>query len=76
MNIKRRKRIALAADTIEIEIDLLREILDQEQEAYDNLPEGLQASSRGEAIQEIIDRLEQAIDSFDSAIDELRNLEE
>lgn len=76
MNAKRRKRIALAADTIEIEIDLLREILDQEQEAYDNLPEGLQASSRGEAIQEIIDRLEQAIDSFDSAIDELRNLEE
>ena len=39
-------------------IDQLSEIKDEEQEAYDNLPESLQESERGENMQNCIDALE------------------
>ena len=39
-------------------IDQLSEIRDEEQEAYDNLPESLQESERGENMQDCIDALE------------------
>lgn len=39
-------------------IDQLSEIRDKEQEAYDNLPESLQESERGENMQNCIDALE------------------
>ena len=39
-------------------IDQLSEIRDEEQEAYDNLPEALQDSERGENMQNCIDALE------------------
>lgn len=39
-------------------IDQLSEIRDTEQEAYDNLPESLQESERGENMQNCIDALE------------------
>ena len=40
-------------------IDQLSEIRDEEQEAYDNLPESLQDSERGENMQNCIDALEE-----------------
>ena len=39
-------------------IDQLSEIRDEEQDAYDNLPESLQESERGENMQNCIDALE------------------
>ena len=39
-------------------IDQLSEIKDEEQETYDNLPESLQESERGENMQNCIDALE------------------
>lgn len=39
-------------------IDQLSEIRDEEQEAYDNLPESLQESERGENMQNCIEALE------------------
>lgn len=39
-------------------IDQLSEIRDEEQEAYDNIPEALQDSERGENMQNCIDALE------------------
>ena len=41
------------------------EILSEEQEAFDNLPESLQYGERGTAMQEAIDALESAISSCD-----------
>lgn len=38
-------------------------ILSEEQEAYDNMPESLKESERGQAMQEAIDALESAIGS-------------
>lgn len=66
MNAKRRNSInSIINDLIdkfeEIKseaIDQLSEIRDEEQEAFDNLPEALQDSERGENMQDCIDALE------------------
>lgn len=66
MNAKRRDRIDSVINELierfeEIKaeaIDQLSEIRDEEQEAYDNLPESLQESERGENMQNCIDALE------------------
>lgn len=43
----------------------LQGVLDEEQEAFDNLPESLQDSDRGEQMQECIDTLQQICDDLD-----------
>lgn len=66
MNTKRRNAIESVINELiekfeEIKaeaIDQLSEIRDEEQEAYDNLPESLQESERGENMQNCIDALE------------------
>lgn len=61
MNAARRKIIDRAlAD--------LRAVQDEEQSAYDNLPESIQASSRGDEFQENIDALEEACSQLDQII--------
>lgn len=61
MNNDRRKRIQDA-------IAILQYVLDEEQEAYDNMPESLQSSERG-------DNSQSAIDALDTAIGELEGIE-
>ena len=66
MNAKRRNAIESVINELiekfeEIKseaIDQLSEIRDEEQEVYDNLPEALQDSERGENMQNCIDALE------------------
>lgn len=43
----------------------LENLITEEEEAYDNLPEGIQASERGEQMQEIIDQLYDAQSNLD-----------
>lgn len=73
MNQERRtkidKALALMADAKAI----IEEVLDEEQEAYDNMPEGLQASERGEAMQEAITNLEDANSSAEEIEDYLED---
>lgn len=49
----------------------IESICSDEEFAYDNMPEGLQCSMRGETAEECIDLLNEAIDLFDEIIDEL-----
>ena len=51
----------------------IESMLDEENEKYDNMPEGLQESERGEAIQNAIDNLESASDAIGDAIDYLND---
>ena len=44
--------------------EALQDVLNEEQEAYDNLPEGLQESDRGQQMQGYIDALEGVVDSL------------
>jgi len=54
------------------ELEKAREIIDivkiEEEEAYENLPESLQCSEKGDAIEENIGALDEAIEQIDQAI--------
>lgn len=52
----------------------LSDLRDAEQEKFDNLPEGLQGSDRGEKLQEGIDTLTGAVDELESQASNLGEL--
>ena len=67
MNKDRRKRLeGIYEKLIEI-YEELDAIIDEEQEAYDNMPESLQDSEKGERMYEGIDSLESARDDINNA---------
>ncbi|HFV9293932.1 TPA: hypothetical protein ACIAIE_003788 [Serratia fonticola] len=75
MNADRRKRLSEFFVEIEIIKGKVEDVRDEEQEAFDSMPEGLQQSERGQklemaisCIEEIIDGLEQACDQINEAI--------
>ena len=73
MNKQRRARIAKVQAAIEVLLEELEEIRDEEQEAYDNFPESLQESERGEAMIAAIDNLDYAMESIGEVVDYLEN---
>ena len=71
MNKARRKRIDDVIRKLEELKDEVDSIRYDEQEAYDNLPEGIQMSDRGDEMQSAVDSLDYAYDGFDDIIDNL-----
>ena len=83
MNKVRRKRIASVIeilenitgyDLIETAKDEIEDILWEEDDAYNNMPENLQYSMRGEESSDAIDNLQEAVDTLEEAIDALNEL--
>lgn len=74
MNAQGRKEIAKYIATLEEIKDKLESMQEDEQDKFDNMPEGLQESERGEAMQEAIDAIETACGSLDDAIDTLQEI--
>ncbi|NCG50570.1 hypothetical protein [Serratia fonticola] len=75
MNADRRKRLSDLFVEIEIIKGKVEDVRDEEQDAFDSMPDGLQQSERGQklemaisCIEEIIDGLEQACDQINEAI--------
>ena len=68
MNNERRKLIAEAIDYVEQAKNLLDAAKEEEQECFDNLPEGLQQSERGQQMEENVSTLESAVDALDEAV--------
>lgn len=64
MNKERRNKLAQASDLIAQSIAIIEEVRDEEQEAFDNMPEGLQSGERGDRAQEVISNLDQLIDEL------------
>lgn len=58
MNAARRKELSKAIDLIEQAKEIISAVAEEEREAYDNLPEGLQESEMEEKMNEIADDLE------------------
>ena len=76
MNKQQRKRLNELIEHVEGIVTELDEMAQEEQEKYDNMPEGLQESERGEALQDAADNLQQAHDDLENWCDEIRdNLE-
>jgi prefoldin subunit 5 len=78
MNKQRRAKIEAellavrtAIEALRFAMDNLKDLATEEQDCFDNLPEGLQASDNGQRIEEIAQAFESANDSLESAIDDL-----
>lgn len=74
MNAARRKELKRALDMLDAAKSILEQVAEEEQEAYDNLPEGIQDSERGEQIYDNADTLSGYMDDLDdmmSAIEEM-----
>lgn len=69
MNNERRKLIDSAMAKIRDGLDELITAKDEEQDYYDNMPEGLQSGSKGDNAQSAIDSLDNAISDIDQALD-------
>ena len=83
MNKARRKKIASVIETLEnitgydlVETakDEIEDILWEEDDAYNNMPENLQYSMRGEESSDAIDSLQETVDALEDAIDALNEL--
>ncbi len=59
MNRERRQQLLDVASSLADAMDRLSEIRDEEQEAFDNMPEGLQSGNRGQTMQEAIDTMDE-----------------
>ena len=71
MNKARRTKIdelSVKLEDIRAEIEMLH---DAEEEAFNNLPEGIQSSERGELMDSAISSLEQAHSAIEEAMDAL-----
>ena len=71
MNQERRKLISAQISALQNIEYALTDVAEAEQEAFDNMPEGLQNSARGEAMQEALNQLEEAMESIRNACDSL-----
>ena len=76
MNNIRRKEIKKSIAKLETVISLIEEIAgdleliqEEEQEAFDNMPEGLQESERGEKMQECVDSFDEILSVLNDEID-------
>ena len=74
MNKERRKKISIIIKEIEQVKDRLQEVLSEEESVFDNMPENLQCSMRGEESEESIDYMNEAIDALDNALEQLEEI--
>lgn len=72
MNKERRKEIEALIDELDDLKARIESVQSDEQDYFDNMPENLQSSERGEMAEEAIGNLDSALDSLDEAIDSLR----
>lgn len=75
MNKQRRKEIQEAIARIEDLTSDVEMILSDEQDAFDNMPEGLQFSYNGETSEEAISLLEDAVESLEEAKECLESID-
>ncbi len=74
MNKQRRSILSKVIDELQNALSQLETIQEEESEAFDNMPEGLQSSSKGSQIEENIDVLEAAVSNIEDVIDSLGEL--
>ncbi|CNK26340.1 Uncharacterised protein [Yersinia aldovae] len=75
MNQDRRKRIAKLVSALEELMVEAESLKDEETEAFENMPEGLQQSERGEQSEAAITELESALCNITDAIEAYGNIE-
>lgn len=71
MNKQRRVKLSEAHSLLGKAVSLVEGVKDDEQDSLENLPESLQSSKRGEAMEEAVDELQMAIDSISDAMEHI-----
>ena len=71
---KNNERIKLVCELLEIYKKEMELIQEDEEEAYDNLPDSFQNGIKGEIIQEAIDELEDNISQIDDIVKQLDDI--
>lgn len=71
MNNKRRKAIKRAYDLIVEAKETIEICIEEELECYDNLPESIQESERGEEMENNVEQLQECSNNLDYATDAL-----
>ena len=71
MNNARRKEIEKITADLEAIKELIEALQEEEQDAFDNLPESIQYGERGDKMQSAIDNLEYAADNIQDCLDNL-----
>lgn len=68
MNKKRKSEIESIIGNLQNEFERLSAVAEEERDAYENLPEGLQCSERGELISENADNLDECSSNLENVI--------
>ena len=76
MNKDRRDRIAKIKEALEDLRGQIEDLQSEEREAFDNMPESLQQSERGQDVEATVDALQSAYDAADEAITNLETASE
>ena len=76
MNAEQRKRLSQIIDQLNSTLCEIEEMKDEEEMKYDNLPESLQSSEKGDRFQEVHSTLDDAYSYLDDAISSLQEVEE
>ncbi|HEX9082938.1 MAG TPA: hypothetical protein VF768_11710 [Holophagaceae bacterium] len=71
MNNPRRKKVRQIREELDGLRSRLEELVQEEQGAYDAMPEGLQSSEKGEKAAEAVSALEDALSNVETAVDDL-----
>ena len=71
MNNARRKEIEKITADLEAIKERIEALQEEEQDAFDNLPESIQYGERGDKMQSAIDNLEYAPDNIQDCLDNL-----
>lgn len=66
MNKERRDGLSDVIASLEEAKDLLEDVKNDEQDAFDNMPVGLQCSERGSKMEDYIELMEDAVDQIDN----------
>jgi hypothetical protein len=74
MNNERRKALRIVITKLEEARARLDDVTADEYEAFNNMPEGLQMSERGEAMEEGLDVLDEALDGIDEIMCNIEEL--
>lgn len=74
MNKERRNALYKIVNALDEKSKELEKIRDEEQDCYDNLPEGLVDSERGEAMGENCDDLDSAVEALEEVIDYIKGV--
>lgn len=74
MNKDRRKRLATIVDAIDEQMGELEYLRDEEQEAFDNLPESIQYSDRGSEMEDGISEMDDLYNDLEDIRDRIQEL--